>query len=165
MSHLINTHGEPLVDGYTRLADDAAAPDSGAVIVSLARWQAESALAGRAALVAVELANTVDVLTLDAPLMACPMLVLQAPAFSDGRAFSQAYRLRSQRTYKGVLRVSGPVLPDQILEWGRCGVDEVETAKAIQLPASFAVAAGRPRYQPDVVGAVDARTVRQSGQQ
>ena len=49
MSALLNLEGAVIGDDYSLLADDAALPDSGAVIVSLARWQAEAAaLAARA---------------------------------------------------------------------------------------------------------------------
>ena len=108
----------------------------------------------------MELPNTLDVLALDAALLQAPMLVLQAPVFSDGRAFSQAMRLRRQHGYSGVLRVAGPVLPDQISEWARCGVDEIESPRPLALPAAFATAPAAP-YQPDWRQAEDVRQKRE----
>ena len=159
MSVLIDTRGLPASDRYQRLADDAPLPETAPAIVSLARWQAEPALHSRAGL-AVELPNTADVLTLDAALLQAPMLVLQVPVFSDGRAFSQAMRLRRQRGYGGVLRVAGPVLPDQIGEWARCGVDEIESPRPLSQPPSFAAAASATPYQPDWRHAEDVRQQR-----
>ena len=126
MSALLNHAGVVISDAYTLLADDAALPGSGAVIVSLTRWQAEATLlAARSAPVAVKLANTVDVLTLNADVLARPMLVLDFPAFGDGRAYSQARRLRDRDLYKGVIRASGAaVVADQLAMMTRCGINE-----------------------------------------
>ena len=126
MSALLNHAGAVLSDAYTLLADDAALPDSSAVIVTLARWQAEaSALAARSAPVAVKLANTVDVLTLTADVLARPMLVLDFPAFGDGRAYSQARRLRDRDAFTGVIRATGAaVVADQLAMMARCGISE-----------------------------------------
>lgn len=126
MSALLNSQGAVLADAYILLADDAALPDTGAVIVSLTRWQADvTVLAARSAAVAVKLANTVDVLTLDAAVLASPMLVLDFPAFGDGRAYSQARRLRDRDLYKGVIRATGAaVVADQLAMMTRCGINE-----------------------------------------
>lgn len=126
MSALLNQQGTIIENAYTLLADDAVLPDSGSVIVSLTRWQAEAAwLSLRSAAVAVKLANTVDVLTLAADVLARPMLVLDFPAFGDGRAYSQARRLRDRDLYKGVIRASGAaVVADQLAMMARCGIDE-----------------------------------------
>lgn len=125
MSALLNLEGSVISDAYTLLADDAVLPESGAVIVSLVRWQAEaSALAARSTPVAVKLANTVDVLTLSPDVLARPMLVLDFPAFADGRAYSQARRLRERAGYTGVIRASGAVVADQLAMMARCGISE-----------------------------------------
>jgi len=126
MSALLNLEGAVISDAYTLLADDAVLPEGGAVIVSLTRWQSEaSALTARSAPVAVKLANTVDVLTLAADVLALPMLVLDFPAFGDGRAYSQARRLRDRDTYQGVIRATGAaVVADQLAMMARCGINE-----------------------------------------
>ncbi len=126
MSALLNSQGAVVSDTYILLTDDAAMPDTGAVIVSLTRWQADaSVLAARSPPVAVKLANTVDVLTLAADVLARPMLVLDFPAFGDGRAYSQARRLRDRDLYKGVIRATGAaVVADQLAMMTRCGINE-----------------------------------------
>ena len=126
MSLLLNRQGAVLTDAYTMLSDEAVLPETGAVIVSLARWQAETpALTSRSAPVAVKLANTVDVLTLPADVLARDMLVLDFPAFGDGRAYSQARRLRDRDLYSGVIRATGAaVVADQLAMMARCGINE-----------------------------------------
>lgn len=128
MSALLNAAGAVLDDRYTLLADDADVPTTGAVIVSLARWQAEqSRLAERTDSVAVQLPNTVDVQTLAADVLARPMLVLSFPGFADGRAYSQAHLLRERLGYTGVLRATGAaVVADQLLGMRRCGITEFQ---------------------------------------
>jgi len=153
MSTLLNLEGAVLSDAYTLLADDAALPDSGAVIVSLLRWQAESEmLAARSAHVAVKLANTVDVLTLSTDVLARPMLVLDFPAFGDGRAYSQARRLRDRDAYPGVIRATGAaVVADQLAMMARCGINEFALREDQPLAVCQAAlsAADKPLpYQP-----------------
>lgn len=46
---------------------------------------------------------------------------LQFPAFTDGRAFSQAYLLRRRLGYTGRIRAIGDVLIDQLVQMQRSG--------------------------------------------
>ncbi|MEO9787281.1 MAG: DUF934 domain-containing protein, partial [Aurantimonas coralicida] len=46
-------------------------------------------------------------------------------AFSDGRGFSLAKRLR-RAGFEGTLRASGPLIADQFADALACGFDEVE---------------------------------------
>ncbi len=48
-------------------------------------------------------------------------VVLQFPAFTDGRAFSQAFLLRRRLGYTGQIRAIGDVLIDQLLQMQRSG--------------------------------------------
>jgi len=125
MSTLLNLAGNVIEDRYTLLADDAPLPAS-AVIVGLARWQTEAAvLASHAHPVAVKLPNTTDVLTLDANVLDRPLLVLDFPAFGDGRAYSQARRLRDRCGYTGAIRATGAaVMADQLQMMARSGLSE-----------------------------------------
>ncbi len=126
MSLLLDALGQPIRDLYLALADDAELPPVAAVIVSLSRWQAQAdVLAVHAGAVAVQLPNTSDVLVLDAALLARPMLVLDFPGFADGRAYSQARRLRDRAGYPGRLRATGAaVVADQLAMMARCGISE-----------------------------------------
>lgn len=54
-------------------------------------------------------------------------IALQFPAFTDGRAYSQARELR-QRGYAGEIRATGDVLADQLLAMRRCGFSTFELA-------------------------------------
>lgn len=46
---------------------------------------------------------------------------LQFPKFSDGRAFSQAFVLRTRMGFKGDIRATGDVLVDQLVQMQRTG--------------------------------------------
>lgn len=117
-------NGEEVGDPWIDLADDAALPASGPVIVSLARWKAErDALIARGENVGVRLANTVNVAELAADLARFALVVLAFPKFNDGRAFSQARLLRERYRFAGEIRATGAVLRDQLLFMQRCGFD------------------------------------------
>jgi len=53
------------------------------------------------------------------------LVSVTVPGFGDGRAFTLARSLR-RAGYKGRLRASGPVLPDQYAMARRAGFDEIE---------------------------------------
>ncbi|KJS13036.1 MAG: oxidoreductase [Hoeflea sp. BRH_c9] len=58
------------------------------------------------------------------------IIALTFPAFSDGRAFSQAMLLRERLAYKGELRAIGTVLLDQVPLMLRTGFDSFEVSHA-----------------------------------
>lgn len=58
------------------------------------------------------------------------IIALTFPAFSDGRAFSQAYLLRERLGYTGELRAVGNVLLDQVPLMLRTGFDSFEVSHA-----------------------------------
>ncbi len=60
------------------------------------------------------------------------ILKLEFPAMGDGRAFSQARRLRTLG-YKGRLRGAGPVISDQLRAAFRVGFDEIEVAEKVTI--------------------------------
>jgi uncharacterized protein (DUF934 family) len=57
-----------------------------------------------------------------------PVIALNFPVFSDGRAYSSATILRRQLDYKGELRAIGDVRADQLEQMCRCGFDSFELA-------------------------------------
>ena len=67
------------------------------------------------------LANDIDPRTLD--LSGITRIDLQFPAFTDGRAYSQAFLLRRRLRFAGELRATGDVLIDQLLQMQRSGFD------------------------------------------
>jgi uncharacterized protein (DUF934 family) len=67
------------------------------------------------------LANDADPRTLD--LSGVTRIDLQFPAFTDGRAYSQAFLLRRRLRFAGELRATGDVLIDQLVQMQRTGFD------------------------------------------
>ena len=71
-----------------------------------------------------------DVRALEPLLDRVAIVALTFPAFSDGRAFSQAMLLRTRLGYAGELRAVGTVLLDQVPLMLRTGFDSFEVAHA-----------------------------------
>ena len=69
------------------------------------------------------------------------LVEIRFDAFTDGRGFTLARRLRRDLGYKGEIRVTGPVLPDQALFLVRTGVDTVDVAP--ERSEAFLAALGR----------------------
>ena len=73
----------------------------------------------------IDLVNTDDPARLSNRLAGIAMIRITFPAFSDGRGFTLARRLRVMG-YSGRLRAQGHVIADQYAMARRCGFDEVE---------------------------------------
>ena len=73
----------------------------------------------------VDLVNTDDPARLSNRLAEIAVIRITFPAFSDGRGFTLARRLRVMG-YTGRLRAQGHVIADQYAMARRCGFDEVE---------------------------------------
>jgi len=82
----------------------------------------------------LELANDVDPRTLD--LTGVTRIDLQFPAFTDGRAYSQAFLLRRRLHFAGELRATGDVLIDQLLQMQRTGFDVAVLAEGVDASAA-----------------------------
>lgn len=115
-------------DDYSLLADDAALPAAGKLIVSYSRWQAErDALLASARVIGVKIPNTIDIAGVLPEIADRPLIALDFPAFPDGRAYSQARLLAERFAYKGELRATGrAVVRDQIGFMVRCGFTSFE---------------------------------------
>ncbi len=110
-------------DTFVNVDDDAALPDSGNVIVSLARLQKDwNVIAGHAASFGVRLLNTDKAVQLEPYLGHLSLIVLAFPSFGDGRSYSIARALRLNG-YRGELRAEGNVLPDQLQFMKQVGFD------------------------------------------
>ena len=120
--------GDVVVDDWMVLEDGRTDPPpaGGRVIVTLARWreERETLLAAHDA-VAVLVPNTADIEEVYAQIADRPLIVLQFPAFTDGRALSQAVVLRKRLGFKGELRAIGDVIRDLVFWLGRCGFDSI----------------------------------------
>ena len=82
----------------------------------------------------LELANDVDPRTLD--LNRITRIDLQFPAFTDGRAYSQAFLLRRRLRFAGELRATGDVLIDQLVQMQRTGFDVAVLAEGVDASAA-----------------------------
>jgi uncharacterized protein (DUF934 family) len=82
----------------------------------------------------LELANDVDPRTLD--LSGITRIDLQFPAFTDGRAYSQAFLLRRRLHFAGELRATGDVLIDQLVQMQRTGFDVAVLAEGVDASAA-----------------------------
>jgi uncharacterized protein (DUF934 family) len=137
-------------DSFAHLADDAALPQEGDVLVSAARFlQAPEALLSRAGKVGVIWPNSRDVDDLVPYLDRLAAVALVFPTFRDGRAYSQARLLRERFSWRGELRATGQVLRDQFVFMLRAGFDAFEVKKDSDAEA-FAQTAKRYSvfYQP-----------------
>ena len=52
-----------------------------------------------------------------------PLIALNFPSFSDGRAYTSARLLRADLGYKGEIRAIGDVMRDQLAYMANCGFD------------------------------------------
>jgi uncharacterized protein (DUF934 family) len=123
-------------NAWTTLADDAPAPSSGAILVSLARWRSEKeALGERGDAVGVELVAGKDAQEHLPEVADRPLVALRFDKFGDGRAFSYAILLRERHGFAGELRAVGDVLLDEIPLMLRCGFASFEIVNAPTLRA------------------------------
>ena len=124
MTRIIRKHSI-VEDDWTLAIDGAARPPAG-LIVPLARWQAErELLLASAAAVGVLLPNTEDVEAIYPQIADRPLIALQFPTFTDGRALTQAVLLRNRLGFAGELRALGDVVRDLVFWLGRCGFDAI----------------------------------------
>ena len=154
-------NGAVIDDRWRRLADDDPLPGTDAVIVTLARWRADRALAARNGPLGLAIKNSEPVQPLAHEIHHFELIALEFPKFTDGRAYSQARLLRERLGFAGELRATGQVLPDQLLFMQRCGFDAFEIAKGAPLEAwkrameSFSVF-----YQPAADGREPVNSLR-----
>ena len=83
-----------------------------------------------------------------------PLIALQFPSFRDGRAYTQAYVLRTRLCWAGELRAVGDVLRDQLSHMRQCGFTSfaIRTDKsvtdALKGLSGISVLYGRSVIQP-----------------
>ena len=122
-------HGQLVADEFIAVADDEALPAEGAVLVSLARWQAErAALLERGLPVGVRLKSDQSPELIADDLDRVSLVALEFPQFRDGRAYSYARMLRERYGYEGEVRAVGDVLMEQLHFMVRTGFDAFELA-------------------------------------
>jgi len=142
--------GHVVEDSYLRLRDDVPLPSDVAVIIPAVRLLTEGTdLDRRTAPIGVLWPNNRDVSELRRYLNRLALVALDFPTFRDGRAYSQARRLRERYDFSGELRATGQVLRDQFLFLVRAGFNAFEVVKEADA-AAFADAISRYGvfYQP-----------------
>ena len=145
-------------DTLVHVADDAALPDDGAILISAARFLGDAeALSSRAGRTGVIWPNNRDVDDLVPWLHKLAAVALVFPSFRDGRAYSQARLLRERFGFRGELRATGQVLRDQFVFMLRAGFDAFEVKKESDAEA-FAISVKRYSvfYQPTGDGRITA---------
>jgi uncharacterized protein (DUF934 family) len=118
---------EIAADPFVMVADDAALPESGGAIVSLARFQKERAgLLARNAPIGVRLRAEESPEVLGDDVQRLSVVAIEFPKFRDGRGFSWARMLRTRLGFTGEVRAVGDFLYDQINYQHRVGFDAWE---------------------------------------
>lgn len=158
--------GAEVPDRWLFVADDEPLPETGAVVVPLARWLAErDALVARADPVGVRLASHERAEVIAGDVGRLGLIALEFPVFRDGRAYSTARLLRERYGYRGELRAVGNVLRDQLLFMHRCGFDAFELADPEALATyRAALAEISVVYQAAGDGRVPASRLRRRGE-
>lgn len=82
---------------------------------------------------AISLTSDSDVASLSPYIDKLTLIVLDFPAFMDGRLFSTARILREQMDYTGELRATGQFIQDQMCYLRRCGVNTFELSTEADL--------------------------------
>ncbi|MFQ5634030.1 MAG: DUF934 domain-containing protein [Gammaproteobacteria bacterium] len=115
-------------DPYRRVADGAALPGHGAVLVSLSTWQEHrSTLLQRGAPVGVVLMSDEHPQAIAEAVGQLQLIALEFPCFGDGRAYSYARLIRDRYGFTGELRAVGEVLLEQLHYMERVGFNAFET--------------------------------------
>lgn len=141
-------------DHWTLVRDPEAVLPAGPLILPLARWRQCPPEPRKMSLHGVWLGPDDDVESLELWLGVVPLIALDFPSFRDGRAYSQAYLLRSRLGWQGELRAIGDVLRDQLSHMRQCGftsfaVREDKSAEdALKGLAGMSVLYGRSAIEP-----------------
>lgn len=121
--------GKIVEDLWEQAPESGVLPEGCNAIVTLSQWQdRHDELRGCNNKLGIILNPDDDVAIIADDLDRFGLVVLSFPAFTDGRAFSQARLLKERFGFKGELRADGPVIPDQYQFLDRCGFDSVTIA-------------------------------------
>jgi len=155
--------GKIIDDRWVHWPDDGPEPELGPVIVSLRRWRDDrDHLLERGCPLGIRLTvdQTPGEISDDLPFF--EVVALDFPAFTDGRSYSNAKRLRERYAFKGEVRATGDVLRDQYLNMLRCGFDalEVKDGETEEGWLEAAQAISTP-FQPGLDDAPTAMSLRQ----
>ena len=143
-------------DPWTLIREQDGELPTGPLILPYGRWrqlQATGALP-QMSLHGVWLGPDDELESLELWLHVLPLVALDFPSFRDGRAYSQAYLLRTRMGWKGELRAIGDVLRDQLSHMRQCGFDsfairsDKSANDALKGLAGMSVLYGRSAIEP-----------------
>lgn len=140
--------GRFVADPWHRLADDAALPAGGKLLLPLGRLLGEAA--GFDGELGVHLEPGERVEQVEPWLPRLGLVALNFPSFADGRAYSTARILRTRYRFAGEVRAIGDVQIDRYQFMRQCGFDafEIPPERANQ-PWGRAEIEMTLTYQPD----------------
>ena len=129
--------GRERADTWEHLAAGDA-PGSRDFTVGIDRWLEErreivAHVERTGRLVGVRLAIDTDPASLADDAGRFALIVIEIPSSADGRFFSIAARIREHLRYRGELRVTGDVAPDQLSFMCRCGINAFELADGVDV--------------------------------
>ncbi|MFW5425812.1 MAG: DUF934 domain-containing protein [Methylophagaceae bacterium] len=130
---------EIVEDNWLHLDDEAADLVVGNITVTLARWQAEhESLVKHDGSLGLRLSGDDPLEEIIPDLDEFELIVLNFPAFTDGRCYSFARLLRDRYDYKGEIRAQGDILHDQLFYMSQCGINSFEMANSHSLVDAMA---------------------------
>lgn len=119
--------GKLVDDIYRDVSQDSIVPVIGAIIISLAQWQAHRpSLEERKDPLGIRLSSDEKAEAIAADLAHFDLIALEFPIFRDGRAYSTARLLRERYGYTGELRAVGDVLLEQLHFMNRVGFNSFD---------------------------------------
>jgi len=120
------------------LTDSQSAAGTDALIVGFADWRLHKAeLRRRCAPVGVRLAANDDLHEVLEDLDAIALVALEFASFTEGRAYTQARRLRERHAFSGEIRAVGDVSRDRIAFMERCGFNAFELPGEVGLQGAL----------------------------
>ena len=154
--------GAVVTDSFARVTDDAALPAEGGAIVTLARFRKDrDALLARNAPIGVQLKSSESPEELGDDVHRLSVVVIEFPAFRDGRGFSWARMLRTRLNFTGEVRATGDFLYDQISYLHRTGFNAFELREGLTLEEfNRALSEMTNVYQPSADGRKTIRDLR-----
>lgn len=119
--------GAIVTDSWTELDEEADVPSAADIIVPLSvLLEKAERLSNHTGKLGLRIENNVDVEDYKEQIAKADLIVLELPAFTDGRAYSQARMLREELGFDKELRVKGDILADQAAYLLRCGFDSFD---------------------------------------
>ncbi len=124
-------------DNWTHIADNDEI-STGNITVTFSRWKKEKeALSHHKGEIGIRFLPSDAIEEIANILKSISAVVLEFPAFTDGRSFSQARLLRDQYKFEGEIRAVGNFMPDQVFYLSRVGVNAFQLEKPEELNSAL----------------------------